>query len=740
MNDTNNGRKDENTGRMKSTGTSSPKDVQQISRIITALNMIKMNLGMYPDGHASVDQSVELAYTLLQNYLQGRAEINIGVTGKTLMLNENELDKNNSTYREYAHALSVFHVIFLGLKRTVTRKDLLQFSKILCAKTSDIRNMDKLENILTRSSIKGIEVKTIDAGYFQLTEEKNTRNKTSADDFWREFLPRMARNASRTELRNSDGGKSDDVDLTRTIRTLNDNRQHWQKAVASYENIIENYFSDIQTDRPVSAEKYESLAKITNLIDNFHPDLKEQLMDVAGRQLTRQPETALTMESLKYFPNDMLPVIIRLASERKRQISPALIKLLDKLSAIEKGGNAQPQVPGQTITSSEMGKLLKREEYEEYIPGKYDQLLKKMSGESSTADNLDQDGFPLSEYLKTLDDEYIDFSIGKMLLALMEEETDEENYLAYSARLALFIPELLKNGEFSFLISVIETFRRHEQQNTPEKIRRQALSVLSILADPSTIARNTTPFILKGGDTTEITKFLVMNGAQNISWLFDLYLDPAATAPEALIDIIKEFGNNAVDEAAKRMENQTPLKALRILALMRNIGNQSTIPLLKKLYEYDDDNVKKEVIEIFFLFKDSGAIDLLRKSLHSSNREEVLQAVSLTFLYEVKELMGELMSLLKTFYIREEDAILNEWIVRRLGGTGKPWAAPYMETITAIRLTLSPQRLSRMKEILYEALEYFPRPAVQELLKRGSKSWNKRIRESCLKIMGQKGS
>jgi hypothetical protein len=40
MNDTNNGRKDENTGRIKSTGISSLTDLKQISRIISALNLI----------------------------------------------------------------------------------------------------------------------------------------------------------------------------------------------------------------------------------------------------------------------------------------------------------------------------------------------------------------------------------------------------------------------------------------------------------------------------------------------------------------------------------------------------------------------------------------------------------------------------------------------------------------------------------------------------------------------------
>ena len=77
---------------MKSTGISSPTDIKQISQIISALNLIKMNIGMYPVGHASIDESVDLAYKLIQNYLQGRSEMIIGVTDTTLMLNENVLD------------------------------------------------------------------------------------------------------------------------------------------------------------------------------------------------------------------------------------------------------------------------------------------------------------------------------------------------------------------------------------------------------------------------------------------------------------------------------------------------------------------------------------------------------------------------------------------------------------------------------------------------------------------------
>ena len=741
MNDTNKQLKNENTGRVKITGISSPMDFKKASGIISALNMIKMNIGMYPDGHASIDESIELAYTLIQNYLQGRSEMVIGVAGKKLMLNENVLDKKNNTLQEYVHALNVFRVISLSLKPTITRKDLFQFSKILSSKPSDICAMGKLEDILARSSVDGIQVKTIDADYFQLTDEKKTRKKMKDENFWLELISRMAFNTSGTELKSSDAEKLTGSDLPGSIRTLNDKRQYWQKAVLTYDNMIHDYLSEIRAGKQVSSEKYEALAKIADLINNFHPDLREQLLEVAERQLSSPPETVFALEDLKCFPKEMLMGIFHLANEKKRQISPTLIMLLRKLSAIEDEKKATQQVDRQNMTPLEMGKLLKREEYEEYIPEKYDQLLKKLSKASSMADAVAEDAFPLSVYLKILDDEYIDFRICKLILALMEEEADEGNYLAYSKRLILVIPDLLKKGEFSFLISIIKTLRRHEREDASEKIRCHALSVLSIFTDPETIAGYVTPFILWGKDNTAIlTEFLVMSGVQNIPWLFDLYLDSSTTAFDTLIDIIKGFGSDAVYEASKRLADLTPLKSLRLLAFFREAGTPSTIPLLKKLYEYDDFNVRKEILEILFMFKDSDAIDLLRKSIHSSNREEVQQAVSLTFHFEVRELMGDLMSILKTFYIREEDAILNEWIVRWLGNTGHPWAVPYMEKIMAVRLSLSPQRLSQMKEILYEYLEHFPRQNVLSLLKRGSKSWNRRIRANCLKLIGQKES
>ncbi len=722
---------------MKKTETASLADLRQIARIISGLNLLKMNIGMYPAGHASIGQSADQAYAILKDYFQGRPDLNIGVTGDTLLINDQFLDKNNKNFQEYARVLHIFRVIFLKLKSNVTRQELFEFSKILTSKPSDVRQMEKLEGLLTRLSIKGIEVRTIDTEYFQLSEEKKPRQKAGEDDFWREFIVQMSTDQPKCSFDSPGAAPTVSPAFLEIIRKLNENSHLWKNAVTGYEKMVGNYLHEHQADAHVKAEKHEVLGVIANLMDHFHPELKEQLLGAAQKQLSLQLETALGLENLNYLPEEMLSVIIQLANERQRQIPPAFLMLLTRLSTTGNNVSLHSTAPQQNLTTPEMERILKKEKYEEYIPEKYDQMLKKLSDPLSFDDAAEK-VFPLSEYLKSLEDENIDLGICQLVFALLEEEQDEENYLAYSNRLALSIPGLLKKEQFSFLMRMIETLRGHGHKNGSEKIRRQALSLLSVITAPETIAPNITPFLLSGKDTAEAANFLVLSGSENIPWLFDLFLDPSAATCPTLVAVIKEYGVKAVEEATKRMTQQTPAKALRILSLLREVGNDRSIPLLKELYACDDYTVKKEVLEILFFAHPPDAVHLLQTSLSSPNAQTLQEAVCLTILFEVSELMGQLMALFKTFYIRETDTILNELIVRQLCRSGHSWAVPYLETIAAVRLTLSPRRLSLVKEILFASLENFRRQDVQALLEKGSKSWNGKIRESCLKIMAQK--
>ncbi len=508
----------------------------RVLHVITALNLIRMNLGMYPPGHSRITESIDRAFEMIQKILREKPELLIGFAGDTLTFGETAPDKEkkNIAFRDYARSLDNLRIVSFTLHRGLKKEDLREFNRILSAKPADIWALGKIESVFAGAGITGIKVKVIDADHFRLGEKKEVvqvkvEQKPKDEHFWQEFF---ARQKSEASMRSQSEGLPTDqekMDPVEAIRSINSQREQWPSAVFSYEKMVNHVFSETPKGRRIGAEEFETLAGVNTLVSDLHPELKKQLIDVVERQITLHPDTALIEENLKCFPDDIFKEIIRQTNERGAQISPALVNLLKKMTGIQEAPVSPDQAKEKDFSSKDMETLLKREEYENYVPEDYDRLLKKAAETSSSDAEIDESQFPLQEYLKTLTDEHVDFQICQLIHSLMDEKIEEEDYLVCSGKLARSLPDLLKAGQFSFLTTVMETLRRHTREKSIENVRQKALSLLRSLSEKETIARHVAPFILKGtGDPAVLTPFLISSGMQNLSWLFDLYLDPKA--------------------------------------------------------------------------------------------------------------------------------------------------------------------------------------------------------------------
>lgn len=715
----------------------------QLLHIITALNLIRMNLGMYPPGHSRITESVDYAFEIIQKVLHGNAELFIGFAGDTIMFGETAPDKekNNTVFRDYAHCLNNLRIVSFTLRSDLNKKDLLEFNRILTAKPADIWAMGKIESVFSRSGIKGIKVKVIDADHFRLEEKKESiltkaDEKAKVDLFWQEFFSREKSDnlkRSRSGGIPEDQGKTDPVDA---IRLINQQRENWSSAVVSYEKMLDEYFSEIPKGKSISSEKYAALTGVNYIVGDLNPGLKKQMIDVVERQFALHPDSALAEENLKCFPDDIFIEIIRKTNEKGAQISPTLVNLLKKMAGIQEAAVPPDELNEKDFSSKEMETLFKRENYEDYVPEDYDRLLKKAAGASSSGEDIDKSRFPLHEYLKTLTHERVDLQICKLILSIMDNETAEEDYLACSGKLARLIPELLKAGQFQFLTTVMETLRRHAIEKPVENIRQKALSLLSSLSEKETIVRHITPFILKGTvEPAVLTQFLISSSLQNIYWLFDLYLDPKVPLSAIIIEIMKGFGKSATEEAVKRLPDKDSQTVIRLLTFIRETNDRSVLSSLRNLFNHDDWPVRREVIKTLIQFDDPAVIELLQKSLKAKDHDEALEAIGLSCRYRAGDMVDDLTSMLKTFVIREEDTILNEWIVSELVKSGNPSVIPHLEKIEATSLTLSAKYLSRMKVTIYRNLHNFPINQIRVLLQKGIRSGNEEIRTISAKIL-----
>ena len=185
----------------------------------------------------------------------------------------------------------------------------------------------------------------------------------------------------------------------------------------------------------------------------------------------------------------------------------------------------------------------------------------------------------------------------------------------------------------------------------------------------------------------------------------------------------------------KRLLDQDSQTIIRLLLFIRGMEDRSVASSLKNLFHHPDWAVRREVIQTLIRFDDPAGIELLRKSLKASNRDEVFEAVGLSCRFRVADLREDLTSMLRLVVIRETDAILNEWIVGELVKTGHATVIPLMERIAATWFTFSPKRFSRMKVALYRNLRHFPKDQVLKLLQKGHRSRNEEIRTICARIL-----
>ena len=227
---------------------------------------------------------------------------------------------------------------------------------------------------------------------------------------------------------------------------------------------------------------------VNALVGDLHPELKKQLVDVVERQFVFHPDTAFLVEDLQCFPRDIFLEIIDRTNKNHAQISPTLINLLKKMSGIHEAPTSPDRLKEKEFSSKDMETLLKREEYEHYVPEEYDRLLKRAS-EASSNGGVDESQFPLQEHLKTLTYEHVDFQICQLLHSLMDERIEEEDYLACSRKLATALPDLLKADRFSFLTTVMETLRRHVRETPSDTIRQKAQFLLRSLTEKGSVAK-----------------------------------------------------------------------------------------------------------------------------------------------------------------------------------------------------------------------------------------------------------
>ncbi|MCK9391620.1 MAG: HEAT repeat domain-containing protein, partial [Syntrophales bacterium] len=592
-------------------------------------------------------------------------------------------------------------------------------------------------------------MKVPDAGYLNSTDEKTPDReelegkKQLEDEFWRKFTSSLITRSSDEGEQKSRSPVYSNIDSDDFVKRLNEETINWDVFLNDYRSLIIQYLRSEDEEKKPTVKNI--ISRIDSLVKEFHPQLKQQMLHVTEQELSSLPPSIINSNKISCFNYETITGILRGASDEKRGISPSLSLLFQKLSTIQdksSDGSGKDVLNGsspisETFTSAkEIEKLIEREQYESYVPADYKEILTRKSMVVGVDEKIDKERFIVGEYINTLEDTSLNLQIGKLLIALMDEDLREDEYREISTYITKNISELILAGHFYFLTDILDTYKRHSQEKPSEKIRSLADSGITVFHDTEILSRDLKPLFVQGISLDSLIGFVVACGAQHIPWLLDLYLETWSPKGQAMIvEVLRHFREEAISNVLNRLSEPSIQFIKKLLILLQLIGDAEVIPYVRTFADHPDITVRLEAISTLLRFKDHDAKALLQKDVFSKDRSESAQAIVLACEYKITDICVKLIPLIRTNIILKKDLTFNELIITEVVKTRDPQIIQYLEKVAETRWSLFPGRLSRTKMALLDAIDLYAPPNAVKLIKICLNSRNKEIKVSCEELM-----
>ena len=735
-----------------------PLDARLLSDVVIELNISRKNVGIYPPGHVQIGKSIARAFDALLKLFEVRAEMTLGVAKDTLFVGQDYLDTTNPVYRDFALSLYNQGIAAVTFRRGLDQDELVQFHRILTTRQDEIKSRGGIGIVVGEAGISHIRVTPIDYAGFHLTEEqelsKDSAQKTETEEgagLWGDFVSHLS--AGTIAMTGQDEGVSlrdaEQVDPAELARLLNEHKLDPHSALQSYDRIISSHVRVRTEQKQLNRGQSDTLRSLNSLLKDLHPELRKQFLAVTFER-TADASPAVTEEVMGGLTDDMVIDMLQQASAEGREISPTLTGLVQKLASASEAA-AGPDGSGRpsggpapaAFTQEQAQALFQRENYEQYVSKEYKETLGALS-QGSPGPALGPAGaFPIDDYVSTMTEERLDYQIGRVLLGFIDEEIGDDDYGEFLKKVISNLPELVLSGQFALLHDTYETLRLHSREKKSMTIRSMVDFALSGFRDPAFIASVVDAWdVCDDKDKARAAgHFLLALGPDALSPLFELFAkNESAGGKRSVFDLLCRFGNAAVREAVKRLEDKRPFFIRNLLMLIRWGWDVSVVPAIRPLVRHTDWQVRIEAVSALLRFRDAAAQPALRALIQDKDPDAVAMAVALAGQYRVRGAVEALLGKLKHAVLFESDYRDNEEIIRALGEIGDFRAIPELERIAKGGWPLFPKSRNRMKAALFESLGRYPRPALAGLLAVGAGSGDPRILRACAKLKGTKTS
>lgn len=700
-----------------------PLDARLLSDAIIELNISRRNVAIYPKGHPSVEKSLNRAFSFLLKLFELRPEITLAIAKDTLIIDDYYLDRKNPVYKEFAIHLSKLNISYVTFITGLTIDELYEFHKLISERVISCTS-DGFQERLKELPFLHIKIGLIDYGAFVFEEGKTSKEQTDVS-LWERYVYGLLEGTLKTEDV-SDGMREIPPELLAQIvnKGVSDSIKE-----ETYDKVITTYIRRSSGSAFSSAD----LKRLIDFINNLKPELKRQFLSSAVKTISVDHDAIDKM--IGGISIDEVIELLNIINEQKMVIPDALKNLFDKLSKLPQNGIEKIVteegclIIDDIFLSPDIVNLFSSN-FESFVSNTYRREIQKLL-------NFDPSKIITSELkdsIREYDDVYIDRDFNQVILELLSSKIlSEEEYKYFIDIIRGHLEQFLWTGQFK---QIFETFKILESNVKEDKFRNIASDILEYYNSNEFIWKLIDSFRLLGRQNREEAWLLCeYYGAKIIPILMDaLCEESSTTVRKFFLSILKNFGDQVIPEALKRLGDSRWFIKRNMIYILCQCTKSEVLPHIRLYCRHENHKVSFEAIKCLLEAGDIYGVEAVKDYLKSSSKDLVEHAVFLAGTFRIRDVVDDLILMLKKRGIGGSDLYEKIPIVRALGEIGDSKALGILRELVSEKSLIFKGASEKLKEEIYKSLKNYPLREIKDFIEKGLKSKNKYIREEALRL------
>ena len=471
------------------------------------------------------------------------------------------------------------------------------------------------------------------------------------------------------------------------------------------------------------------------LIMRLPEPLRESLMRAALRVVATDPEgeNALQAFTSSMSSHPVLRVLRQLGAEGV-PLSRHAQRLVELLASTRPNvvEEETPSVRDLETLRAELLTLFRDEDIDRYNPEDHLALLARSMLAWPTRTPVELGTLEsLGERVATLTEEAVDRQLAETLFDLLGRYQDEKA-APVLARLNQLVQGALARGSLDEAAFAIEGMTRlAADEAVPEPTRAALRAQIERLADPETLSvlaasLGATP----DPATLQLVRLLGPGAIRSL--LQVLVQEKVRVRRRRIFDLLSALGSDVVPEATQWLMDPNWYVVRNIIALLRTVGDRSSLPTIRRLTGHADLRVRLEALRSLLELDPATGHDYLVSAIADPDPRAATAAVELAGQRGGPAMVEPLLDVLRPWDVRGRRRAVRLAALQALGRVGRPEALPRLARFFRERWVPFGSRAER--RAAYESLQGYPPDVRAWLVMRGLRSRDQEIRAVCERL------